>query len=701
MKLHNIICGTALAAAALTACTDDIAFGNALLEKPSGSTVTIDTVFNSTEYTKQYLSYIYSLQYYGLTFTNGQDKGHSNSYWTGKLDQLTDCWISHWDGTTIYQQYYSGTHDATKQPLITYDKDNVWEAVRACHILIDNIDRVPGMSDATKASYKAQAKCLMAARYFDLFSVFGGLPIVDHAYTGTEGSYNIPRSTVEETVDFMVGLLDDAIDSGALLWAYNGNDSETDDTNTGRWTKAGAMALKAKILTFAASPLFNADQGYYGGTSQAEQQKLVWYGDFQQSRWERAKTACEVFFNAVAANGHYKLVEPADVGCSKTPDGYRQAYRKGYAARGSKEILHSTRVADIDAFKAASYTWHNLHQNPPRLNCLPTEEYVEMFAWSDGTPFNWDKDQSKITNTKNGSQLFYMPKAGKTSKKASRDPRLYEECIVNQQPVSLDWTAGTSGGDIHELWVGGTGEKNGAAAMGAEMNVSDGTYDADGNPTIVEKLVSRYATGYDCNKYFMGEDYLRIETQWVYLSLAEMYLMYAECLAQCDQLQPALDQVQIVRKRVGLTKKLETSTPALKTDKAKLINEILRERACELGITNNRYYDMIRYKRGDWLTQPLHGLVTYRLSQNSAGQWLPDNRPYYGDDKNGGAAEPARFSYKKFQIRNREHYLWQYKDDPTAQQNPTNKDVARWFLFTFPQAEINKGYGLVQNPGWE
>ena len=36
-------------------------------------------------------------------------------------------------------------------------------------------------------------------------------------------------------------------------------------------------------------------------------------------------------------------------------------------------------------------------------------------------------------------------------------------------------------------------------------------------------------------------------------------------------------------------------------DKHDVIEEILRERACELGMSNNRYYDMIRYKHGDWM----------------------------------------------------------------------------------------------------
>lgn len=678
----------ALCIVAATSCTDKIAFGSALLEKPSGATVTLDTVFNSPVYTEQYLNSIYALQYYGLPYNN--KCGNAASPWTGKLDQLTDCFLMHWDNNTIWNAYYQGKMDATQMPLISYTGDRVWEAVRAGYILLDNVDNVPGLSEEKKAQFKAQAKCLIAARYFDLFAVYGGLPLVDHAYTGTEGSYDLPRASVGNTVDFMVGLLDDAVNSGALRWAYDGNDTETDAyDNTGRWTEAGAMALKAKILTFAASPLFNADQGYYGGQSQAEKDSLVWYGDFQQARWERALKACQDFFAKLSSKGFYKLTEVSDLGLSKKADSYRQAYRMGYASQGSKEILHSVRVGGVDAYKAGTYTWHQWLDNPARQNCLPTTEYVEMFPWSDGKPFNWEKDQSKITG-KSG-QLFFTYTTGRiTSKTASRDPRLYEECIVNGQQYSLDWTTGKSSGDVYELWVGGND---------AKLAVSDGTYDANGFPTITEKLTTRYATGFDQNKYYMNQDYLRKYTQWVYLSLDEMYLMYAECLAQCDQLQQALDQCTIVRARVGM-KKMEQFTPSLKTDKAALLEEILRERACELGLSNNRYYDMIRYKRGDWMTHHLHGLVTYRLQQNASGEWVRVYRPWKGDDKDAGEKEPTRFEYVKYPIKNFPRTLWDYENDPTAQRNPTNREVAKWFLFPFPQVEINKGYGLVQNPGW-
>ena len=244
IALATVLVGTF----AFTSCTDKVAFGDSFLDKASGNSVTEDTVFNSATYTEQYLNSIYALQYYGLPYNN--NCGNSVSPWTGKFDQLTDCWVMHWNNNTIYNAYYSGTLDATQTPLLSYTNDNVWQAVRAGWKLIGHLPTVPGLSAEQKASMKAQAQCLIAARYFDLFSVYGGLPLVDHAYSGTEGTYTLPRASVDSTVNFMVNLLDSAIDSKALRWAYDGNTTETDSTNNiGRWTEAGAMALKAKILT--------------------------------------------------------------------------------------------------------------------------------------------------------------------------------------------------------------------------------------------------------------------------------------------------------------------------------------------------------------------------------------------------------------------------------------------------------------------
>lgn len=700
MKLNNkIAIGViGMAVACTVACTDDVKFGNAFIEKAPGGTVSIDTVFNSAEYTKQFLTAIYALQYYGLPYRNEDYNAssrpnvpHSQCDWNSKLDALTDCYHQHFSGSAAYNQYYVGSLTSTAEPLISFRGDLVWKAVREAWLLIENIERVPGLSDSEKASMVAQAKCLIASRYFDLFAVYGGLPIVNQAFTGTEGSYDVPRATIEETVNFMVKLLDEAIPD--LRWAYNGTTSDTDATNTGRWTAAGARALKAKILLIAASPLYNSDQGYYGGTTDAEQQHLVWYGDFQQSRWERALQACQDFMDANAANGNYYQLWQAT---GTTCDAYRQAYRKGYIAQESHEVIHGTRVATIYGTQSTYRWWAFVGGSGPyRASYGPTQEYVDMFPWSDGKPFDWDKDMAagNINGAKQADgtydfkgKLFFQNRVlrgGVVQKTASRDPRLYENAIVNGMNETLDWTSGTSTGNVYELWVGGHHEGTDAAQYNAAENKVE----------ITEKDVSRFASGYGTIKYWLGEEYHRQYMHWVYLSYDEMLLMYAEALAQCNRLSEAITQVDIVRRRVGLGG-LASSNPSLdlRNNKANLIEEILRERACELGMSNNRYYDMIRYKRTDWMTKQLHGLLTFRLMQNSSGKLVRKYGAYIGDDKNAGVAEPSQFEFEKFELQNVRRMLWG--------EDPNSLDVKKWLLFPFPLTEINKGYGLVQNPGW-
>lgn len=697
---HKIVTGVVsliIGSMAFTACTDDVKFGNSFIEKTPGGTVSLDTVFASAEYTKQFLVGLYVLQYYGLPFKNATGAPWSVSYWNSKMDAMTDCYQQHFSGGGAFGKYYGGLLTSadignTDHPLISYTHDFVWETVRRCYLLMDNIDNVPGLTDAEKKNMIAQAKCLIAARYFDLYSIYGGLPIIDHTFTGLEGTYEIPRATAEETANFMVGLLDEAIPD--LLWAYNGNTIDTDAANnTGRWTAAGAMALKAKILLFNASPLYNSDQPYYDGSTEAEKDSIVWHGGFQQARWERALAACEDFFRTNDANGNWYQLNKAT---GTAPEDYRQAYRMGYIYQGSREIIHCTRVTGQTSNKA-SYQWANFvgpfgtSRGPYRHSYNPTEEYVEMFPWKDGTPFDWDVDSLNGKIGGKSGQLFYKWTEGKVTKKeASRDPRLYENAIVCSQTLSLNWTTGKPEGDVYELWVNGEHEGTDAAAVDEKT----------GEVKVMEKDLGRFATGYGVIKYYLGQEYYGKYTQWVYLSYDEMLLMYAECLAQCDRYADAIAKVDEVRNRVGM-KGLKWGQAAYKGDKSKLnnldskeglIEEILRERACELGMSNNRYYDMIRYKRTDWMTKRLHGIITFRMMLNSKKELIQNNSAYIGTDKNSGGKEPSMFTYQKFEIQNPARYLWNY--------NPNDLEVKKWLLMPMPLSEINKGYGLVQNPGW-
>ena len=77
----------------------------------------------------------------------------------------------------------------------------------------------------------------------------------------------------------------------------------------------------------------------------------------------------------------------------------------------------------------------------------------------------------------------------------------------------------------------------------------------------------------------------------------------------------------------------------LTSDKDALLQEILRERVCELGLEDARFFDLIRYKLKNRFEQPLHGLRIYRL--NSNGDRI--ETPWYGGDR--GKRSKAAYSF--------------------------------------------------------
>lgn len=245
-------------------------------------------------------------------------------------------------------------------------------------------------------------------------------------------------------------------------------------------------------------------------------------------------------------------------------NGYRVAFRDAYSLRGSgydnPELLISTRI---------NYNNYAYFRNGacPGGAFTPTQEYVEMFTMSDGTPFSWD-DPEKV------EKMF-----------TDRDPRLYETILVNNSDFQ---------GRKAELWVGGRDMQQG---------------------TVTES--GQYATGYGIYKYILdGQVNKGRPTFWPYLRMAEVHLIYAEALMKANRYPEAIAEVDKVRARVNLPG-LEESNPELNLrDEKTLLAEILRERACELGLEDVRFFDLNRHKAVSNFITPLHGLKITLESSN-------------------------------------------------------------------------------------
>ena len=622
-----------------SSCVDQVKFGDSFLEKAPGVAVTQDTIFGKATYARAFLWDTYSKLYYGLPVYWNTVEGKMN---TGIFEMMSDCWHSHTDWNGINRKYYSGSYkagdeDSSDDTRFGYTKENCWEAIRAALLFVENVDRVPDMDDAEKKRLAAEAKVIVASRYFDLFRHFGGLPLIKETYD-VQPSYELPRATVEETVKYMVDLLDEAAATPQLPW-----DLGTDDTNwQGRFTKASAMGLKCKILLFAASPLFNDNVPYCMEPPQdAVVNHQVWYGAYKPELWDQCWQACVDFFTELQSKGYYELTQATEA----TAQGYRNAYNKAYFTReNNKELLISTHISRFGKFNSWD-EWQYIFVKGDNGTVYtggltPTLEFMEMFPISNGEPFRLNA----ATNPFYTDNDYNRP---------TRDPRLYETMLVN----------GTQFGDhAAELWIGG------------RDNIND-----------TEKETGKYATGFGCYKFYKeGVNSLKDKyLQWPYLRLAEMYLIYAEALLKSkNDLPGAIEQVNKVRARVGLGD-LAVCNPGknLTTDADALLEEILRERACELGLEDVRLFDMTRYKREDLFRKQLHGLKIYR---NDGG----GNTPWSGSTGNSSIyPKPTKFTHEAFPLVNPSRAWW-------------SNFSPKWYLSAFPPSEVNKKYGLTQNPGW-
>ncbi|MBO7661403.1 MAG: RagB/SusD family nutrient uptake outer membrane protein, partial [Bacteroidaceae bacterium] len=95
------------------------------------------------------------------------------------------------------------------------------------------------------------------------------------------------------------------------------------------------------------------------------------------------------------------------------------------------------------------------------------------------------------------------------------------------------------------------------------------------------------ASGYRKFKWMLDYTNDRMNDEFIgvsYIRLAEMYLIRAEARAETGDFTGALNDLHVVRSRVGLGR-IEDMNPSLnlRSNKENLINEILRERNCEIG----------------------------------------------------------------------------------------------------------------------
>ncbi|HAZ01548.1 MAG: hypothetical protein A2W95_04245 [Bacteroidetes bacterium GWA2_40_14] len=410
-KIHSNIVFLLLIVTVISSCEDYLDPGyDEFLEK--------DEVFSSYNYSLNYVRTIYSYlpsDALGETLMTDESK-HSDEGSTYTLMNNGS-----WDSRTYIEGWKWGHNYA---------------GIRRVHIFLDNVDTAifvdpntykltPSVNDTLRKQFKAEAKFLRAFYYFELLKRFGdpenniGVPIVPEKVLTINDPLDFARSTYEECVSYIVKDCDEAaIDLPGRRYS----------ADYGKVSKAAALALKSRLLLYAASPLANPT------------------GDIE--KWKAAAKAAQ----AVLEIPTYKLIDKATV--------QGDNMLSIFTVPNNDEVLFSSPVVQSNSFES-----NNL---PPSFSgdgqINPTQDIVDAYETALGYP---------ITDERSG----YLP----NDPYYRRDKRLQYFIAIN---------GSTIGDKIVDSYVGGKdglSSKKGATKTGYYIRkYIDPTADVINNQTFAE-----------------------------------------------------------------------------------------------------------------------------------------------------------------------------------------------------------------------
>lgn len=275
MKQFRVIFLLAGCLISLLACRKD--YEAIPLEK-----VTIEYVFDKDDslgtYANKFLNSIYSKLPGGYNRVGGD-----------LLDAASDDAISGLSGTSSVSQLATGAYTSYAAIADETPWNNAYAAIRAASIFVSNIDVSPVKEKLPNGSsiryaWKAEARFIRALFYFELLKRYGGIPLMGDKVRELGDDVQVPRSSFADCVQYIAGECD------AIKDSLRPNPVVAPELNSHRVTRGAALALKARVLLYAASPLFNGQNIEPGNV-------LTGYTGYDKERWKLAADAARALIN--------------------------------------------------------------------------------------------------------------------------------------------------------------------------------------------------------------------------------------------------------------------------------------------------------------------------------------------------------------------------------------------------------------------
>ncbi|MDR1743579.1 MAG: RagB/SusD family nutrient uptake outer membrane protein [Dysgonamonadaceae bacterium] len=562
----------------LTACSD-------WLDVVPDGVATLDMAFNSRAQAIKYLATCYSYQPKnggsGDPATLGGDE-----IWTRKTDHLSIRF------STAGLDIANGMQNATSPVLPRWN--DMYNGLRVCNTFLENVNSVPDLDAWEREQWAAEATVLKAYYHFALVQMYGPVPLIRENMPVDADVYTVKvdRRPVDECFDYIVELLDEAT-KGDKLPSFVLDPA----SDYGRITKPIALALKAKVLVTAASPLFNGNNDQ--ATLKNHDGTPLFNSTYDPEKWVAAMDACKEAIDVCHEAG-FELYEYENPG-NRYGDtiALNITLRNAFNLRNNIEVIWAnTQMISIPSYGGM------INVSMPKLNpdyvnsgeiCkflgMPIK-IAEMFYSEHGVPLDEDKyrdvgDLYTLRTAEQKDELYIKKDKVTIDMHFDREPRFYA------------WVGFDRG-----IWFG-AGQYNDKDAsslrwLGFKVGETDGT---EGQGTW---------TGYIPKKYIPYEAMLNginsissPSYAWPVMRLSDLYLLYAEAINEAEgpngfNSSKMFQYIDMVRARAGLKgvkESWDTYTDNQKYNTQAGMREIIqKERLIELSFEGQRFWDIRRWK---------------------------------------------------------------------------------------------------------
>jgi starch-binding outer membrane protein, SusD/RagB family len=516
----------------------------------------------------------------------------------------------------------------------TLSWQNMYTRIRAANLALENLKKATAFPAATVNRLNGEAKFMRAYFYHQLVRYYGGVPIIDKSFSLSDTEFLSKRNTMKECIEFIVKDCDEA---SAHL---NGLSMAA-----GRASRAAALALKSRILLYAASDMYDASTAKSKSTAMAaySNPEFVAYVDGSRAdRWTKARDAAKAVLDLPGLGNQLNLSAPAS-----KEDGTNNYLNNSLARNGGEKELIFARYF-INA-KAENGGRIGLFNGPNGYNNwagnAPIQNFVDDYEMMDGSKFSW-------SNTEHASAPYQ-----------NRDPRFYATLMYDGSAWKPRSPSAASKDPFNQIQTG-------------QYEISSGSgkvayFGLDTRKSSIEDWNGSY-TGYyfrkftDPNPAIVDQNTWQ-QIPWPFFRYTEAVLNYVEACIELGQDAEARAWLNKVRFRSGM--------PAITESGDALRQRYRNERRVEMAFEEQRYHDARR-----WM---IAGSTLGRKVQiiNVIGTLKP------GKTVTLYRYDPTSYDY-------------QYK---VVEMDPGKENRAwldKMYFLPIHRDEMNRNKSLVQNPGY-